>query len=214
MQLKIKICGLKTPELVDVAVDAGADMIGFVHFGKSPRHIEQDQIGALINHLGNRAQSVVLLVNPDNETLLAIDALRPHFIQLHGGESEERVKEIKELVNAKLIKALPVGTIDDLAPVSSFAPLADLILLDAKPPQNSDIPGGNGEVFDWSLLNALDPSLKFMLSGGLDVDNVADAVKQIRPFAIDVSSGVERARGEKDAEKIRRFISRATIASV
>lgn len=214
MQLKIKICGLKTPELADVAVDAGADMIGFVHFGKSPRHIEQDQIGALINHLGNRAQSVVLLVNPDNETLLAIDALRPHFIQLHGSEGEERVKEIKELVNAKLIKALPVGTIDDLAPVSSFAPLVDLILLDAKPPKNSDIPGGNGEVFDWSLLNALDPSLKFMLSGGLDVDNVADAVKQIRPFAIDVSSGVERARGEKDAEKIRRFISRATIASV
>ena len=214
MQLRIKICGLKTPELVDVAIESGADLIGFVNFAKSPRHLELDQIGALIEHVGTRAETVILTVNPENAQIEQLNALRPHYIQLHGGESVERVKEIKELAHSRLIKALPVATEDDLIEVAAFDQLVDLVLLDAKPPKDSDIPGGNGEVFDWSVLKALDPSIRFMLSGGLDIDNVADAVKQIQPYAIDVSSGVERARGEKDAEKIRRFISRATIASV
>ena len=214
MQLKIKICGLKTPELVDVSIDAGADLIGLNNFPKSPRYADLDKIEQLINHIGNRAQSVVLLVDPDDATVRAVDALRPHFIQLHGSETLERVAEIKDIVNSRLIKALPVATVDDLEPVKSYDQLVDYVLLDAKPPKDSEIPGGNGEVFDWSVLYALDPNINFMLSGGLDVENVADAVKQAQPYAIDVSSGVERARGEKDAEKIRRFISRATIASV
>lgn len=214
MQLQIKICGLKSKEMVDTAINAGADLIGFVHFAKSPRHLELDVIGELINYVGARAQSVILTVNPTDDMVAQYDQLRPHYIQLHGGESVARVKEIKEKAHARLIKALPVGGFEDLASIGQFHPLVDWVLLDAKPPKDATRPGGNGEVFDWSILKALDPSLNFMLSGGLNVENVADAVKQVQPAAIDVSSGVERAKGEKDAEKIRRFISQATIASV
>ena len=214
MQLQIKICGLKSKEMVDTAINAGADLIGFVHFAKSPRHLELDVIGELINYVGARAQSVILTVNPTDELIAQYDQLRPHYIQLHGSESVERVTEIKDKAHARLIKALPVGEFEDLAAIGQYHPLVDWVLLDAKPPKDATRPGGNGEVFDWSILKALDPTLPFMLSGGLNVDNVADAVKQVQPAAIDVSSGVERAKGEKDAEKIRRFISQATIASV
>jgi len=214
MQLQIKICGLKTKVMVDTAVEAGADLIGFVHFAKSPRHLDLEQIGELINHVGARAQSVILLVNPDDQLIEQTNALRPHFIQLHGNESIERVQEIKSTCHARLIKALPVATFEDLQSVPAYQQLVDWVLLDAKPPKDATRPGGNGEVFDWSILKALDPTIPFMLSGGLNVENVADAVKQVQPAAIDVSSGVERAKGEKDAEKIRKFISQATIASV
>lgn len=214
MQLQIKICGLKTKDMVDVAVNAGADLIGFVHFAKSPRHLELEQIGELIDHLGARAQSVILTVNPNDQLIEQFNQLRPHYIQLHGGETIERVKEIKTNSHARLIKALPVSEFDDLAQIALYQPLVDWVLLDAKPPKGATRPGGNGEVFDWSILKALDPTIPFMLSGGLNVENVADAVKLIQPAAIDVSSGVEHTKGEKDAEKIRRFISQATIASV
>jgi len=214
MQLQIKICGLKTKEMVDAAIGAGADLIGFVHFAKSPRHLELDDIGELINHVGARAQSVILCVNPDDQLIEQFNQLRPHYIQLHGQESVERVKAIKANSHARLIKALPVGTFEDLDAITQYHPHVDWVLLDAKPPKDATRPGGNGEVFDWSILKALDPTIPFMLSGGLNVENVADAVKLIQPAAIDVSSGVERAKGQKDAEKIRRFISQATIASV
>lgn len=214
MQLQIKICGLKTEKMVDTAIEAGADYIGFVHFAKSPRHLELDQIGELINYVGVRAQSVILCVNPDDQLIEQFNQLRPHYIQLHGSETVERVKEIKANCHARLIKALPVGTFDDLEPVAKYHPFVDWVLLDAKPPKDATRPGGNGEVFDWSILKALDPTIPFMLSGGLNVENVADAIKQVQPAAIDVSSGVEHAKGEKDAEKIRRFISQATIASI
>lgn len=214
MQLQIKICGLKTEKMVDTAIEAGADYIGFVHFAKSPRHLELDQIGELINYVGARAQSVILTANPDDQLIEQFNQLRPHYIQLHGSETVERVKEIKANCHARLIKALPVGTFDDLEPVAKYHPFVDWVLLDAKPPKDATRPGGNGEVFDWSILKALDPTIPFMLSGGLNVENVADAVKLIQPAAIDVSSGVEHAKGEKDAEKIRRFISQATIASI
>ncbi|MFT6658042.1 phosphoribosylanthranilate isomerase [Maritalea sp.] len=214
MQLQIKICGLKTEKMVDTAIEAGADYIGFVHFAKSPRHLELDQIGELINYVGARAQSVILCVNPDDQLIEQFNQLRPYYIQLHGSETVERVKEIKANCHARLIKALPVGTFDDLEPVAKYHPFVDWVLLDAKPPKDATRPGGNGEVFDWSILKALDPTIPFMLSGGLNVENVADAIKQVQPAAIDVSSGVEHAKGEKDAEKIRRFISQATIASI
>lgn len=214
MQLQIKICGLKTKDMVDVAVNAGADLIGFVHFAKSPRHLELEQIGELIDHLGARAQSVILTVNPNDQLIEQFNQLRPHYIQLHGAETLERVKEINANSHARLIKALPVSEFDDLAQIALYQPLVDWVLLDAKPPKGATRPGGNGEVFDWSILKALDPTIPFMLSGGLNVENVADAVKLIQPAAIDVSSGVEHTKGEKDAEKIRRFISQATIASV
>jgi len=214
MQLKIKICGLKTKEIVDATIEAGADMIGFVHFAKSPRHLELVQIGELIDYVGARAQSVILLVNPDDQLIEKANELRPHYIQLHGQESMERFKEVKAISHARVFKALQVGAFEDLEQVTEFAAVSDFVLLDAKPPKDADRPGGNGEVFDWSILKALDPTIPFMLSGGLDVENVAEAVKQVMPFAIDASSGVERAKGEKDAEKIRRFISQATIASI
>ncbi len=214
MQMSIKICGVKSKTIVDAAINAGADYIGFNHFPKSPRYVELAQIGALIEYVGSRSQSVVLLVNPDDDLITAVDSIHPHYIQLHGTETAERVAQIKTTCRARLIKALPVAELVDLSPISGYLPSVEMVLLDAKPPKNSDLPGGNGEVFDWSVLKSLDPSVPFMLSGGLNIDNVAEAVSTVRPPSIDVASGVERVRGEKDAELIRRFISRATIASV
>lgn len=214
MQMSIKICGVKSNVIVDAAVNAGADFIGFNHFPKSPRYVELEEIGALIEYTGSRSQSVVLLVNPDDDLVAAVDAVRPHYIQLHGSETVERVAHIKSLCRARLIKALPVAELADLKPISGYLPHVDMVLLDAKPPKNAELPGGNGEVFDWSILKSLDPTVPFMLSGGLNIDNVAEAVSTVHPPSIDVASGVERVRGEKDAELIRKFISRATIASV
>ncbi len=204
----IKICGLKTPELVDVAIEAGTDLIGFVHFARSPRHLDLSDIGSLIRHVNGRVKTAVLTVNADEDLLEHLLALDPDYIQLHGHETIERVDHIQQM-GVKVIKAFSVGTKEDLDPVPAFAAKADLIILDAKPPKDAAHPGGNGEVFDWSLLKALDPSIKFMLSGGLTIENVKQAVDQVRPYGLDVSSGVEVRKGVKDAEMIKEFMRRA-----
>ncbi|WP_027835573.1 phosphoribosylanthranilate isomerase [Maritalea myrionectae] len=208
MPLLIKICGLKTPELVDVAIEAGADVIGFVHFARSPRHLDFSDIGKLIRHVDGRVKTAILTVNPDEDLLEHAVSLSPDYIQLHGQETVERVEHIQQM-GVDVIKAFSIGAEEDLAPVPAFAGKADLIILDAKPPKDAAHPGGNGEVFDWSILKALDPSIKFMLSGGLTIENVQQAVNQVRPFGLDVSSGVEVRKGEKDADMIKEFMRRA-----
>ena len=202
----IKVCGLKSFEMIDVAVSAGASMVGFMHFPKSPRHVGIDDLGELISYVRGRAESVVITVNPDNSLVAEIAVFDPDFIQLHGSEPAERVEAIRLEGGIPVIKAVPIGDEEDLNAVADYDEVADRLLLDAKPPKTATRPGGLGRTFDWSLLKALDPELEFMLSGGLTPDNVQQAIRQVSPWGVDVSSGVESAPGEKDPDLIRRFI--------
>jgi phosphoribosylanthranilate isomerase len=210
--LIVKICGIKTPDMLEVAIEAGADMVGFMHFLRSPRHVTIEEVASLISEARGRVQTCVVLVNPDNSCVAEIAALGPDWIQLHGPETPHRVEAIRAEAGVEIMKALPIGGADDVAHVAAFAKIADRILLDAKPPKGADRPGGLGTSFDWSLLKALDPGLDFMLSGGLTPDNVAEAIRTVRPFGIDVSSGVETAPGVKDKRLIEAFIRNARAA--
>jgi phosphoribosylanthranilate isomerase len=214
MDSLIKICGLSTPETLDVALGAGADMVGFVRFPKSPRHVSLDLGHRLSLQARGRAQRVVLLVNPEDEAIAqAIEAINPDLIQLHGSESPERVAQIRSMVKRPVMKALGVAQASDLQALRPYADGVDHILLDAKPPRTPDaLPGGNGIAFDWRLLNGLDPRLFFMLSGGLTPDNVAEAIRLTKPQAVDVSSGVESGPGLKDPARIEAFIRAARTA--
>lgn len=207
--LTIKICGIKTEAILDAAIDAGADMVGFMHFPRSPRHLELDPIGELISLARGRAETCVVLVNPDNTLVAQVAALGPDWIQLHGPETPHRVEAIRDEAGIAILKVCPIGGPDDVAAVANFAECADRILLDAKPPQGATRPGGLGETFDWGLLKTLDPALPFMLSGGLKPDTVAEAIRKVRPFGVDVSSGVETAPGVKSAALITAFVSNA-----
>jgi phosphoribosylanthranilate isomerase len=207
--LVIKICGIKTSALLEATIEAGADMVGFVHFQRSPRHVDIDTLGQLISEARGRVETSVLLVNPDNTLVAQVAALGPDWLQLHGLETPHRVETIRNEAGVAILKALPIGTAEDVAAVGGFADVADRVLLDAKPPKHADRPGGLGVVFDWTLLKGLDPALPFMLSGGLTPDNVGEAVKAVKPFGVDVSSGVETAPGQKDEGLIRAFIAAA-----
>lgn len=157
--LIIKICGIKTLDMLDVAINAGADMVGFMHFTRSPRHVTIDQLGTLISEARGRIETCVVLVNPDNSCVAEVAALGPDWIQLHGPETPHRVEAIRAEAGVEIMKVLPIGAAEDVAHVSDFIDVADRILLDAKPPKGADRPGGLGEPFDWSLLKALDPSI-------------------------------------------------------
>jgi len=210
--LIIKICGIKTTEILETAIEAGADMVGFVHFTRSPRHTSVDAIADLISQARGRVETCVLLVNPDNSSVAEFAALGPDWIQLHGPESAHRVEAIRAEAGVEIMKALPIGSAEDVGHVADFVDIADRILLDAKPPKGADRPGGLGDTFDWALLKALDPSIPFMLSGGLTPETVAEAIKTVRPFGVDVSSGVESAPGVKDKALIEAFIRNARAA--
>jgi phosphoribosylanthranilate isomerase len=209
----VKICGLSTPETLDAALGAGADMVGFVRFPKSPRHVSLNLGHRLSLQAKGRAQRVVLLVNPGDEDIAqAIEAINPDLIQLHGSENPTRVAEIRSMVKRPVMKALGVAEPSDLQALSPYAG-ADRILLDAKPPRTAGaLPGGNGVSFDWRLLDGLDRKVSFMLSGGLDPDNVAEAIRLTKTQAVDVSSGVESGPGLKDPARIEAFIRAARTA--
>lgn len=209
----IKICGVKDPQILDHVIARGANMAGFVHFEKSPRHIALDAVADLAARAGPRLQTVILLVDPDDALVKAASATGVEWIQLHGRETARRVAEVKALSGRKIIKALPVGDAGDLAAVPQYDAVADRLILDAKPPRDATRPGGLGAAFDWTLLEALDPATAFMLSGGLNIDNVAHAVRTVRPFGLDVSSGVEKQKGVKDPDLISAFIARARAAA-
>jgi len=198
--------------MLDVAIDAGADMVGFMHFMRSPRHISIEEIATLISAARGRIETCVVLVNPDNSCVAEVAALGPDWIQLHGPESPHRVEAIRAEAGVEILKAVPIGSAEDVAHAAQFVDVADRILVDAKPPKGADRPGGLGETFDWSLLKALDPSIAFMLSGGLTPQTVADAIKTVRPYGVDVSSGVETAPGVKDKKLIEAFIRNARAA--
>jgi phosphoribosylanthranilate isomerase len=210
MSLTVKICGLSTPETLDAALQAGADMVGFVFFPASPRHISLETARELGRQAKGRAIKVALTVDADDTTLANIvETLRPDILQLHGKESVARLRDIKQAFGVQLMKVLAVETPADLAPLAGFAAVADRILFDARAPKDATRPGGLGAVFDWHVLENLDLKLPFMVSGGLTADNVAEAVRVTRAGGVDVSSGVERAPGIKDPEMIRAFIRAA-----
>jgi phosphoribosylanthranilate isomerase len=211
--LTIKICGIKTEAILEAAIAAGADMVGFMHFQRSPRHVSIEEIGTLISLARGRVETCVVLVNPDNSCVAEVAALGPDWLQLHGPETPHRVETIRDEAGVAVMKALPIGSHEDVAAVTDFLEASDRILLDAKPPKGADRPGGLGASFDWSLLKALDPETAFMLSGGLTPETVGEAVRVVRPYGIDVSSGVESVPGVKSAKLIEAFIANARSAA-
>jgi phosphoribosylanthranilate isomerase len=210
MSLIVKICGLSTPETLDVALRAGADMVGFVFFAASPRHIGLNMAADLGRQAKGRALKVALTVDADDATLANIvEALQPDILQLHGKETVARLRDIKQTFGLQVMKAIAVETPADLASLAGYAAVADRILFDARAPAEATRPGGLGAVFDWHVLENLDLKRPFMVSGGLHAGNVAEAVRVSRAGGVDVSSGVERTPGVKDPEMIRAFIRAA-----
>lgn len=211
---EIKICGLSTPDTLDVALDAGADMVGFVFFAPSPRNISFHTARDLAARVEGRARKVALTVDADDATLDAIvAALAPDMLQLHGKETPSRVAAIRAR-GLPVMKAIGVATPADLARAEDYADVADMILFDAKPPRDAVLPGGNGRVFDWAILRGQSATPPWMLSGGLDAGNVAEALKITGATRLDVSSGVESAPGVKDPRRIRDFIAAARGVSL
>jgi phosphoribosylanthranilate isomerase len=210
MSLLVKICGLSTRETLDVALAAGADMVGFVFFPPSPRHLTLETARELGKQVEGRAVKVALTVDADDATLgNIVETLRPDILQLHGKETTARLCNIRQQFGLPVMKVIAVETAADLVPLAGYATVADRILFDARAPKGATRPGGLGAVFDWHVLAKLDLKLPYMVSGGLSADNVAEAVRVTRAGGVDVSSGVERAPGIKDPEMIRAFIRAA-----
>jgi len=212
MSTSIKICGLSTPETMEAALKAGADMVGLVFFEKSPRHVSLEIAKSLAARAQQRAEVVALTVDADDAALEAIvRALAPEYLQLHGRETPERVEEIQRKFGVSAIKALGVSEAADFLAADTYK-AADALLIDAKPPKGAILPGGNGIAFDWRLARGFSPRKPWMLSGGLDAGNVGEAIRLSLARSVDVSSGVESAPGVKDPAKIRAFIDAAQAA--
>ncbi|WP_103221895.1 phosphoribosylanthranilate isomerase [Roseibium marinum] len=211
--IEVKICGLSTEDTMEAALDAGADMVGLMFFPKSPRHVSLSQACKLADMARGKAEIVAVTVNMDLDGLSRINELvAPDTFQFHGSESPEACAAVKVMQGTKIMKAVAVSEKADLEEAQYYAIVADRILFDAKPPQGSDLPGGNGVSFDWTLLKDLDLKKPYMLSGGLNVANVAEAIRLSGARAVDVSSAVERERGVKDNDLIRAFIAAAKNA--
>ncbi len=212
MPVKVKICGVRTPTIVETAAGEGADFIGLVLFPKSPRHVELEEARVLAAIARGKIGTVAVLVDPDDALIdAAVERVRPDLLQLHGSETPERVAAIKARTGLKVMKAISVAESADVAEASAYAASADYILFDTKAGAGATLPGGNGVPFDWLALKGL--TAPFALSGGLTPDSVGEAIKVTGASLVDVSSGVERAPGEKDAELVRRFIRAAKSAA-
>jgi phosphoribosylanthranilate isomerase len=210
----VKICGLNSLEALDAALDAGADLVGFVRYPRSPRHLSLGEGRALSARAKSKAMRAVLTVDADDQELAAIiEALDPDILQLHGEETPERVAAVRARFGRPVMKAVGIAEPADLERLAAHADVADRLLLDAKPPKRAEaLPGGNGLAFDWRLVAGLDLATPFMLSGGLTPENVAEAIGLTGARALDVSSGVERRPGVKDPEKIGAFVRAARAA--
>lgn len=208
----VKVCGLSTETSVFTAIEAGADFLGFVFFEKSPRNVNIEsakKLGFYSKCLDDKVKTVAVMVDPkDDEINEVLSIAKLKYIQLHGNESIERVKELKAR-GLKLIKAFGVATKEDLKQAEPYFDLVDYVLFDAKPPKDSENVGGHGLQFDWTILNTLPEGLNWFLSGGLNPENVKEAIAATNAKMIDVSSGVESALGIKDNEKIKSFIKAA-----
>jgi len=212
MAIDVKICGLRTPAALEAAVGGGARWIGFVFYPPSPRALSPEQALALsrLCH-GAPCEPVGVYVDPE-DALLEATAAAVGWMQLHGRESPERVAEIKHRWGKRVIKAIPVAAPTDLARAAEYAALVDRLLFDAKPGPG-DLPGGMGRRFPWDSLKGVDPGREWILSGGLEAGNLAEALAASGAAAVDVSSGVEEAPGRKSVEKIAAFLETARQVS-
>ncbi|WP_298812129.1 phosphoribosylanthranilate isomerase [uncultured Roseibium sp.] len=211
--IKVKICGLSTEETMEAALDAGADMVGLMFFPKSPRHVSLSDACRLADMARGRAEIVAVTVDMDLDGLSRIKELvAPDTFQFHGSEAPEACAAAKVMHGTGVMKAVSVAAKEDLEKALYYSVVADRILFDAKPPKGSDLPGGNGVSYDWSLLKDLDLKKPFMLSGGLNADNVAEAIRVSGVKEVDVSSGVERDKGVKDSNLIRAFMAAVKAA--
>jgi len=209
--VSVKICGLNEAQGVDTAIKAGARYLGFVFFPKSPRFVTHAEAAGLVAEVPLGIARVGLFVDPDDATLETTLASVPlDVIQLHGAETPERVSAVKALTGLPVMKAVGVAEPGDLDRLWDYGLVADMLLIDAKPPKDAVLPGGNGLAFDWRLLAGRQILKPWLLAGGLTPENVNEAIRLTRAQGVDVSSGVESAPGVKDPEKIRRFIARAT----
>ena len=203
---RVKICGLRDAAMLDAAVQAGAAYVGLVFFEKSPRNVTLAQAAALAAMVPAGVAKVALVVDADDAQLDALLAQVPvDILQLHGSESLARVTALKARYGLPVMKAVGVAGPDDLAALDAYAQVADLLLVDAKPPKGADLPGGNGLSFDWRLIAGRRWPVPWMLAGGLTPANVAQAVALTGAGQVDVSSGVESAPGVKDAALIAAF---------
>lgn len=205
--VEVKICGLSTACTLRAALGAGADLVGFVFFPPSPRHLALETARRLAADARGRAAVVALTVDaPDEDLDRIVAAVDPDWLQLHGRETPERVRAVKARTGRRVVKAVGVSGPDDAAAARAYAGAADRILFDAKAPRGAALPGGNGRAFDWTALAGLDLPVPFMLSGGLTLANLREALAVTGAPAVDVSSGVESAPGVKDPDRIRAFI--------
>jgi phosphoribosylanthranilate isomerase len=206
----IKICGLSTLEAVDAVIAGGATHAGFIFFAKSPRHVLVEQAAVLAAQAkAGGLKSVAVTVDATDAELTEIVAImRPDILQLHGRETPQRVADVKVKYGLPVMKALAISEAADLAKLEPFKGIADRFLLDAKPPKDAVLPGGNAVSFDWNLVTHLS-DVDYLLAGGLDVSNVKDALAIAGPPGLDISSGVESAPGVKDIGKIAAFMRAA-----
>jgi phosphoribosylanthranilate isomerase len=207
--VRVKICGVRDRAALDAAAAAGAAYVGFVFFPKSPRHLDWDDAAALATAAPQTLCKVGLTVNPDDAALERLAALPLDMIQLHGAETPERAAEIRARLGLPVMKAVGVAGPDDLAALDRWEGAADQILCDAKPPKDGPLPGGMGVAFDWRLIAGRRWRTPWMLAGGLTPETVAQAIRLTGATQVDVSSGVERAPGEKDPERIAAFCAAA-----
>ena len=207
----IKICGLSTPQALEAVIVGGATHMGLIFFEKSPRHVDLETAEALSKIAKGRVKRVAVSVNASAEYLDEIvTRVQPDMLQLHGSESPESMAELKAKYGLPLIKALAIHEVNDLEKIAPYSDVADLFLFDAKPPKGSDLPGGNGVAFDWQIMDQLPENVPYMLSGGLNIDNIGVALEQSGAGAIDISSGVESSPGQKDIGMIEAFLNLTT----
>ncbi|KPN63829.1 N-(5'-phosphoribosyl)anthranilate isomerase [Aliiroseovarius crassostreae] len=207
----MKICGLKTPETVQAACAAGARYIGFNFFQKSPRSVSIDQAASLMLDMPIGVAKVALVVDmTDDEIAQIVDGTTTEILQLHGSETPERVAEVKARFGLPVMKAIGIAGPEDVGEIDRYAPVADQLLIDAKAPKGADLPGGNGISFDWRLVQRKYWPCPWMLAGGLNPDNVAEAMRLTGAKQVDVASGVESAPGVKDPDLMRAFVRNAT----
>lgn len=205
----VKICGLKTLEAVQAA--EGADYIGFVFFSRSPRNISPEESAGLKSYI--HARTVAVTVNADDAFLARImQTLQPDYLQLHGNETPVRVAEVRKKFSASVIKALSIKSPEDIGIAAAYEEVADILMFDAK--SSSDLPGGNGIAFDWTMLRGKKFRKPYFLSGGLNISNVETALQESGASMIDISSGLESSPGEKEPQMITEFLKKVKNLSV
>lgn len=206
----VKICGVKDLKIANHAIKCGASFLGFVFFKNSRRNITVEQCDKILNVIDGRVKTVAVTVDPSINDLNTYSKMKFTHLQLHGNEGLKNVRNISETFNFKIIKSFSITSEDDLDYVDDYCPYIEHILLDSR--QKNDMPGGTGETFDWKIIKNFYPKKSFFLSGGLNTNNISQALNLKKTEYFDVSSGVENSEGIKDEKLISEFISRVNKA--